>query len=142
MPLRLRNPLRGPWKPMPLAKRVTDFILTLVAMVFLATNRRVFTYLAMRYAGLRDVRRLPNAPRRLALGSCTLGTACLYIGVVLFFASDWNALLAFVGAFGCYVLTARTLSRAGWQGGRVFTGHGYLAGVARRAWRVIRYGAP
>jgi hypothetical protein len=142
MPLRLRNPLHGPLKPGPLAKRITDFILTFVALVFLAANKRLFEHMLARYAGVRDARRLPNAPRRLARILCLACTAFLFLALICLFASSWNVLFALALAVGCYVGAARTLSNAVWGAPAAFGGHGYLTGVLRRTWRVIRHGAP
>jgi hypothetical protein len=142
MPLRLRNPLRGPLKPGPLAKRITDFILTFVALVFLATNKRLFEHMLARYAGVRDARRLPNAPRRLARVLCIACTAFLLLAVFFLLASSWSVLWVLAAAIGSYLWAARVLSQAMWGAPAAFGGRGYLTGVLRRTWRVIRHGAP
>ena len=142
MPLRLRNPLPGSLEPGPLSKRITDFLLTLAALIFLGTNRRIFERLLRRYAGLRDARRLPDAPRRLIRILAAACTGFLYLGIIFALASSWDAVWSLLAALVCYAWAASILSRGAWDLAGAFRGEGHILGVLRRVWRVIRDGAP
>jgi len=139
---RLRNPLHGSWHPWSLAKRITDFLLTLIAIIFISLNKRIFSRLVAHYTGLRDPRALAAWSRRIALAFCAAGTLLLFIAFIFLLASRWDTLLFIAAAIACYLLAGAALTRVMWGLPAAFRRNGRLAGALRRTWEVIRHGAP
>ena len=143
MPFGLGNPLRGSWKPGPLARRLTDFLLSLVAIIFIAMSRRIFAWFVRRNTGLRETRMVPDSPRRIAFALYCSGTLFLFLTICYMVTSEQSsALWAGAASTVCYVLTGLVLRRVALGLPVVFGGHGRLAEIFRRTWEVIRNGLP
>jgi len=126
-----------------LARRLTDFLLTLLAIIFIAVNRRVFAWFVRRYTGLRETRMLPDIPRRIAFALYCSGTFFLFLTVCYIVTSEQaSALWPGAAAAIFYVLTGLVLSWVARGLPALFRGHGRLAEMLRRTWQVIRHGPP
>jgi hypothetical protein len=140
MPPRLRNPLRGSLHPWALSKRITDFLLALIATIFISTNARIFSRILRRQTGLLDPRILPFLQRRIAITLCYAGTFFLYASIVYLFAARWEFLSAIAAAACAYLLSALALSRGIWVQPIAFRVRARLHEVLRNTWEVIRNG--
>ena len=139
MNLRLRNPLRGSMDPWPLTTRLTKFIFTAAALVFLNIHQRIFERVVRHNSGFTDPQALPKAPRRIASWLCVAATAFLFLAVGYIFADRSDALWAISLAVICYWLSGWWLRRTIWGLNTAFRPPTRLSQVLRRLMEVIHH---
>jgi len=142
MNLRLANPLRGSWKPWPLASRLVRFAFTAVAVLFIKTHRYLFARIVRRSTGFTDPERLPEKERRIASGLCAGSVAFLLVGIGFALSGSYHALWALPMSGLFSLLTGLWLKRTVWGLPTAPVGTRPLAEAFRRLVEVIRHGYP
>ena len=143
MNLRLTNPLRGSKEPWPLAMRITRFLWTASALLFMHIHTRTLERIVRNNTGFTDPQALPERPRRIASRLCMASTGFLFLSIVFAIAKRYDAIWALALAILLCALTGRLLRRTVWGLPNAFRERrGRHTEVLRRLVRVIRHGPP
>ena len=143
MNLKLRNPLQGSMDPWPLATRLSKFVATVGALLFLHIYTRTFESVVRHNTGFTDPLALPERPRRIASRLCMASTGFLFLAIGFAFEKRYDTIWALVVAVSLCALCGWFLRRTAWGLANAFRlPVGRFEEAVRRFLRVIWHGHP
>jgi len=129
--------------PIPLTKRLWQFVLTAAAMLFMHIYSQTWSSVVRRSTGYTDPQALPERPRKLASKLCMASTGFLFLAISLAIAKSYHAIWAIVVAVFLCAMSGRVLRRTAWGLANAFhQPRDRLEEALRRLLRVVWHGRP